>query len=201
MCARESALTPTFFDSAAAFRAWLARHHDSANELLVGFHKVGSGRSTMTYKEALDEALAFGWIDGVRRRVDDESYTIRFTPRKPTSIWSAVNIERVKELEAAGRMMPPGRAAFAKRDEKRSAIYSYERGHAELDAASRRAFAKNKNALAFYTQQAPWYRRTTAHWILSAKRPETRARRLETLIDYSARRERLPMLTPPRTKG
>jgi uncharacterized protein YdeI (YjbR/CyaY-like superfamily) len=197
---RESPPKPTFFKSAASFRAWLARHHASENELLVGFNKVATGRGTMTYKEALDEALAFGWIDGVRRRHDDESYTIRFTPRKPTSIWSAVNIKRVKELEALGRMMPAGLAAFAKRDEQRSAIYSYERGHAELDAESLRAFSENPAALRFHQTQAPWYRRTTAHWISSAKRPETRERRLKTLIDYSSRGERLPMLTPPKTK-
>lgn len=154
----------------------------------------------MTYKQALDEALAFGWIDGVRRRLDDESYTIRFTARTSTSIWSAVNIRRVKELEAAGRMMPAGLAAFAKRDEKRSAIYSYERGNAALDAEALRLFSENQEALAFYDQQAPWYRRTTAHWVLTAKRPETRTRRLRTLIDHSARGERLPMLTPPRMK-
>lgn len=191
-------MTPTFFKSAATFRAWLSRHHDSEQELLVGFHKVATGRPTMTYKEALDEALAFGWIDGVRRRLDDASYTIRFTPRRPTSIWSAVNIRRVKELEADGRMAPAGLAAFASRDEKRSAIYSYERRHAELDAESLQVFSANARALAFYEKQAPWYRRTTAHWVLNAKRPETRARRLRTLIDYSARGERLPMLTPPR---
>ena len=189
---------PTFFESAPAFRAWLTRHHASEKELLVGFHKVGVGRSTMTYKQALDEALAFGWIDGVRRRLDDESYTIRFTPRKPTSVWSAVNINRARELQAEGRMTAAGLAAFANRDEKRSAIYSYEHGNAALDADTLKVFAENEQALAFYERQAPWYRRTTAHWVLSAKRPETRARRLRTLIDYSARGERLPMLTPPK---
>lgn len=193
-------MNPAFFKTAAAFRAWLARHHDSATELLVGFHKVGSGRKSITYQEALDEALAFGWIDGVRRRLDDESYSIRFTPRKPTSVWSAVNINRVKELEAAGRMEPAGLAAFAKRDEKRSAIYSYERDAAALDVEALKTFAASKKALEFYERQAPWYRRTTAHWVISAKRPETRDRRLRTLIDYSARGERIPMLTPPKMK-
>lgn len=192
--------SPRVFKSGAAFRAWLERHHDSAKEILVGLYKVGSGRQNMTYQQALDEALAFGWIDGVRRRLDDERYTIRFTPRKPTSIWSAVNIKRVKELEAAGRMTQAGRAAFTMRDEKRSAIYSYERGQAELDAGALDAFAKNEKALEFYQRQAPWYRRTTAHWVCAAKRPETRERRLRTLIDYSARGERLPMLTPPKMK-
>ncbi|HEU4785911.1 MAG TPA: YdeI/OmpD-associated family protein [Gemmatimonadaceae bacterium] len=193
-------MSAVFFKTAVAFRAWLARHHDSATELLVGLHKVGSGRKSITYQEALDEALAFGWIDGVRRRLDDESYSIRFTPRKPTSIWSAVNIKRVKELEVAGRMAPAGLAAFAKRDEKRSAIYSYERDAAALDAEALTTFAANEKALEFYERQAPWYRRTTAHWVISAKRPETRDRRLRTLIDYSARGERIPMLTPPKMK-
>lgn len=191
-------LPPTFFETAASFGAWLARHHDSAAEILVGFYKVKSGRQSMTYQEALDEALAFGWIDGVRRRLDDQGYSIRFTPRKPTSIWSAVNIKRVKELEAAGRMTQAGLAAFAKRDEKRSAIYSYERGNAELDAEALDTFARNKKAFEFYRRQAPWYRRTTARWVHGAKKPETRERRLRTLIDYSARGERLPMLTPPK---
>ena len=193
-------MSAVFFKTAAAFRAWLARHHDSATELLVGFHKVGSGRKSVTYQEALDEALSFGWIDGVRRSLDDESYSIRFTPRKPTSIWSAVNIRRVKELEAAGRMEPAALAAFAKRDEKRSAIYSYERGAAVLDGEALETFAASKKALEFYERQAPWYRRTTAHWVSSAKRPETRDKRLRTLIDYSARGERIPMLTPPKMK-
>lgn len=193
-------MSAVFFKTAAAFRAWLARHHASATELLVGLHKVGSGRKSITYQEALDEALAFGWIDGVRRRLDDESYSIRFTPRKPTSIWSAVNIKRVRDLEAAGRMAPAGLAAFGKRDEKRSAIYSYERDAAALDAEALTTFAANEKALEFYERQAPWYRRTTAHWVISAKRPETRDRRLRTLIDYSARGERIPMLTPPKMK-
>ena len=193
-------MSAAFFKTAAAFRAWLSRHHDSTTELFVGFHKVGSGRRSITYQEALDEALAFGWIDGVRRRLDDESYSIRFTPRRPSSIWSAVNIKRAKELEAAGRMEPAGLAAFAKSDEKHSAIYSDERGAAALDGEALSAFAANKKALEYYERQAPWYRRTTAHWVISAKRAETRDKRLRTLIDYSARGERIPMLTPPKTK-
>jgi uncharacterized protein YdeI (YjbR/CyaY-like superfamily) len=155
----------------------------------------------MTYPEALDEALAFGWIDGVRRRVDDRVYTIRFTPRKPTSIWSAVNIKRVGELTSAGRMTDAGLAAFAKRDEKRSAMYSYERQHAKLDTAATNAFKADKKAWTFYQSQAPGYQRTSTHWVMSAKRPETRERRLATLIDYSRRGERIPMLTSPIKPG
>lgn len=191
-------MKPTFFKSGGEFRAWLDTHHRSATELLVGFYKKGSGIPGITYPEALDEALAFGWIDGVRRSVDKNVYTIRFTPRKPTSIWSAVNIKRVGELTAAGRMADAGLAAFAKRDEKRSAIYSYERQNAKLDVSAMKELKADKKAWAFYHSQAPWYQRTTTHWVMSAKRPETRARRLATLIDYSRSGERIPMLTPPR---
>ena len=139
-------MKPTFFKTPAAFRAWLQKHHAVERELLVGFCKRGSGKPSITWPESVDEALAFGWIDGVRRRVDDEVYTIRFTPRKPTSTWSAVNIKRVGELTAAGRMAPAGLAAFEKRDEKRSAIYSYERETATFDAASLKEFRSDKKA-------------------------------------------------------
>jgi uncharacterized protein YdeI (YjbR/CyaY-like superfamily) len=191
-------MRPTFFKSGAEFRAWLEGHHDAERELLVGFHKKASQKKGITYQQALDEALAFGWIDGVRRALDGDSYTIRFTPRKPRSIWSAVNIRRVGELTAEGRMADAGHAAFAKRDEKRSAIYAYERERAELDPESMRLFKADKKAWAFYRAQAPWYQRTSTYWVVSAKRPETRARRLTILIQYSRDGERLPQLTPPR---
>ncbi len=190
-------MKPTFFKSGNEFRAWLETHHDSAKELLLGFYKKASGIPGVTYQEALDEALAFGWIDGVRRGVDANVYTIRFTPRKARSIWSAVNIKRVGELTAAGRMADPGIAAFAKRDAERSAIYAYERQNVKLDASATKEFSSDKKAWAFYRAQPPGYQRTSTHWVMSAKRPETRARRLATLIDYSRRGERIPMLTPP----
>jgi uncharacterized protein YdeI (YjbR/CyaY-like superfamily) len=189
-------MKPTFFKSGTDFRTWLEQHHQAAKELLVGFYKKGSGISGITYPEALDEALAFGWIDGVRRGVDKDTYTIRFTPRKTTSIWSAVNIKRVGELAEAGRMAEAGLAAFAKRDERRSAIYAYERKNVELDASAMKAFKSDRKAWAFYQRQAPWYQRTSTHWVMSAKRPETRTRRLAILMDYSRRGERIPMLTP-----
>lgn len=189
-------MKPTFFKSGAEFRAWLEQHHRASSELLLGFYKTASRKRGITYREALDEALAFGWIDGIRRALDADSYTIRFTPRKSTSIWSVVNIRRVNELAAASRMTDAGLAAFAKRDEKRSAIYSYERATAELDAASLKIFKADKAAWAFYRAQAPWYQRTSTHWVVSAKRPETRARRLATLIRHSRNGERLPQLTP-----
>jgi uncharacterized protein YdeI (YjbR/CyaY-like superfamily) len=193
-----TAMRPTFFKSGAEFRAWLEAHHQAETELLVGFHKKASQKKGITYKEALDEALAFGWIDGVRRALDADRYTIRFTPRKLRSIWSAVNIRRVGELTAEGRMADAGLAAFAKRDEKRSAIYAYERAAAELDAESTKVFKADKKAWAFYRAQAPWYQRTSTLWVVSAKRAETRARRLTILIQYSRDGERLPQLTPPR---
>jgi uncharacterized protein YdeI (YjbR/CyaY-like superfamily) len=191
-------MRPTFFKSGAQFHAWLERHHAAETELLLGFYKKGSSTKGITYREALDEALAFGWIDGVRRALDADSYTIRFTPRKPRSIWSAVNIRRVDELTAAGRMADAGHAAFAKRDEARSAIHAYERAAAELDAESTKTFKADKKAWAFYRAQAPWYQRTSTYWVVSAKRPETRERRLAILIEYSRNGERLPQLTPPR---
>ncbi len=186
----------TYFTSADAFRTWLESHHASTTELLVGFYKRASAKTGITYPEALDEALAFGWIDGVRRGVDTDRYTIRFTPRTATSIWSAVNIKRVTELEAAGRMRAPGLAAFAKRDEKRSRSYAYEQKAAALDEAALAEFRRNAKAFAFYETQAPWYRRTTAHWVTSAKQAETRARRLAHLIDCSGRGMRIDMLKP-----
>lgn len=178
----------SYFATPAAWRAWLGDHHAEANEVLVGFHKRGTGKPSITWPESVDEALCFGWIDGVRKRVDDARYTIRFTPRKPKSIWSAINIARVKELSAAGKMHPAGLAAFAARADERSAIYSYEqRKTAKLDDAAERRFRADDAAWAWFSAQAPWYRRTAVHWVISAKREQTRERRLATLIDDSRR--------------
>ena len=185
-----------FFRTPTAFRAWLEEHHATETELLVGLFKRGSGKPSITWPESVDEALAFGWIDGIRRSVDAESYTIRFTPRKPRSFWSAVNVNRVNELKAAGRMTPAGLAAFEKRDEQRTAVYSYERAAATLDAAATKAIKADNAAWQFYESQAPSYKRTSAHWVVSAKRPETRAKRLATLIESSRRGERIPSLAP-----
>jgi uncharacterized protein YdeI (YjbR/CyaY-like superfamily) len=165
---------------------------------LVGFYKRGSGKASLTYQEALDEALAFGWIDGIRRSVDAVAYTIRFTPRRPRSIWSAVNIRRVDELSAEGRMQPAGLEAYATRDPKRSAIYSYERASARekgLDSEATASIKADPKAWAFFDAQAPWYKRTSAHWVTSAKRPETRAKRLATLVDCSRQGKRIPPLS------
>lgn len=187
-------MKPKFFKTPEDFRAWLTKHHETERELLVGFWKVDSGKPSITWPQSVDEALSFGWIDGVRRRVDDESYTIRFTPRKPTSIWSAVNIKRMKALIEEGRVAPAGHAAFDKRDESRSELYSYERKAAAFDEETLERFAEEKKAWAWYNAQAPWYRRTTAHWVTSAKRPETREKRLLLLIACSKKGERIPGL-------
>ena len=186
---------PRFFASGAAFREWLERHHATARELLLGFYKVKAGKKGITYQEALDEALAFGWIDAVRRGLDEERYTIRFTPRTPRSIWSNVNIKRVGELKAAGRMHEAGLAAFAKRDEARSGIYSYERQvQAKLDPASMKALKADRAAYEFFERQAPGYRKLVAHWVGSAKKAETRERRLAKLIECCREGRKIPPL-------
>jgi uncharacterized protein YdeI (YjbR/CyaY-like superfamily) len=187
----------TFFESPAALRAWLEAHYDRASELWIGFYKKGSGMAEITYAEALDEALCFGWIDGIRKGLDAASYTNRFTPRQRNSIWSAVNIRRVHELTAQGRMHSAGLRAFAARDEQRARQYSYERDSAELDADAETTFRANEPAWAFWQAQPPGYRRTATWWVISAKQPETRQRRLATLIEHSALGERLPQLTRP----
>jgi uncharacterized protein YdeI (YjbR/CyaY-like superfamily) len=187
-----------FFRTSESFHLWLEKNHATEDELLVGFYKKGSGKPSITYREALDEALAFGWIDGIRRRVDEVSYSIRFTPRRTRSIWSAVNIKRVGELTAAGRMQPAGLAAFDKRDEKRSAVYAYEQAAprtAVLDAAALASIRADKKAWAFFEAQAPWYKRTCAYWIVSAKRDETRAKRLASLIECCRKGKRIPPLS------
>lgn len=192
---------PKFFATAAQWRSWLEKNHARANELSVGFHKKSSGRPSITWQESVDEALCFGWIDGVRNAVDEASYRIRFTPRKPRSTWSAVNIKRVAELQREGRMHPAGLAAFARRSESRSEIYSYEqRKTAKLDAAGERRFRANAKAGKFYAAQAPWYRRTSAWWVLSAKKEETRQRRLEVLIESSAQGRRIDPMKPKTPK-
>lgn len=188
-------MAATFFPDSGGFRRWLAAHGAANDELLVGFYKRGSGRPSLTWPESVDEALCAGWIDGVRRRVDDESYTIRFTPRRARSIWSAVNIARVAALTEAGRMQPAGAAAFARREEARSAIYAYEQPEAAaFDAEAQGKFARCPGAWEFFVAQAPWYRQVATHWALSAKRPETREKRLATLIADSASGVRLKQL-------
>ena len=184
-------MKPRFFNSQERFREWLEQNHASAKEILVGFHKKGSGKKSITYAEALDEALCFGWIDGVRRRFDETSYTIRFTPRKPRSIWSLVNVRHVERLQKEGRMHPAGTAAFEQRDPKRTGIYSFENRPRELSAEFEKEFRKHKPAWEFFQTQPPGYKRLMSFWVMSAKKEETRMARLKRLIESSAKRERV----------
>jgi uncharacterized protein YdeI (YjbR/CyaY-like superfamily) len=191
-------MKPVFFASSSAFRAWLEQHHAQIQELWVGFHKKSTGKPSLTWPESVDAALCFGWIDGVRGSIDAQSYTIRFTPRKPDSTWSAVNIKRVGELAKLGLMQPAGLKAFEKRSDDKSAIYSYEqRKAAKLSGAYEKQFRANKKAWDYFQAQAPWYRRTASFWVISAKKEETRLRRLATLIEASGRGESVGPLKRP----
>lgn len=181
----------TSFRSGAAFRLWLAKHHAAKPELLVRLFKVHASDRGMTYRAALDEALCHGWIDGVRRGLDDDSFLIRFTPRKPKSYWSDVNVRRMKELIALGRARPSGLAAFARHDANRAPRYSFEVEPVAFDAGSRRQFKSDRKAWAHFAAQAPSYRRMATHWVMRAKQATTRARRLARLIECSARGGRL----------
>ena len=191
-------MEPIFFETPADLRAWLEEHHADRSELLVGFHKKGTGRPSLTWPESVDQALCFGWIDGVRRSLDEHSYTIRFTPRKARSTWSAINIRRAEELIEAGLMNPAGLAALERRSDDRSRIYAYEqRAQAKLDPAAEKEFRANRKAWAFFSEQAPWYRRNATYWVISAKKEETRRKRLRTLIEDSAAGRTLRHLTRP----
>ena len=187
--------TARYFSSPAQLRQWFDRHHADADELLVGYHKRSTGRATVTWPESVDEALCFGWIDGVRRSVDDERYTIRFTPRRARSIWSKKNLARMDELIAEGRVHPAGRRVFESRDRERTNQYSFEQEHTAFDADQERAFRANKRAWRFFSAQPPSYRRPATWWVVSAKRADTKARRLATLIDDSANGRRIKLLT------
>src|SRR5579864_2279785 len=179
---RHMPLKPHFFPSSAAWRAWLEEHHAKAKELWVGLYKRDSQRPSITWPEAVDGALCFGWIDGLRKSIDDISYKIRFTPRKARSVWSAINVKRATELSNMGLTHPAGLAVFQKRDQERSGIYSYEqRRAAKLPEAYETKFRKNTTAWSFFQAQPPWYQRTSSLWVMSAKKEETRLRRLATL--------------------
>jgi uncharacterized protein YdeI (YjbR/CyaY-like superfamily) len=187
---------PLWFDDAAGWRAWLEANHDRAPEVWVGMYKKHSARHNMTWSEAVDEALCFGWIDSVMHRIDDERHAQRFSPRKPASNWSAVNVAKIERLRAAGLMHDAGEDAFAKRREDRTGVYSFEQATpAELTAGQRARLDADEAAAAFFDAQPPGYRRTAIHWVTSAKKPETRERRLATLIEDSAAGRRLKHLS------
>ena len=182
---------PVFFPTEADFRRWLKANHQTAPELLVGFWKKSSGKPSIDWPQARDQALCFGWIDGLRKSLGEDAYTIRFTPRRKGSIWSKVNVERFEALKAAGLMTPAGEAAY-ERDKHRSGLYSYEKPLASLSAEEEALFRKNRKAWADWEERPAGYRRSALGWITSAKKPETRARRLAELIGVSGEGRRLP---------
>jgi len=186
---------PRFFKTAAALRKWLEKNHDKLDEQWVGFYKVGTGKASINWQQSVDEALCFGWIDGLRKKVDEEAYKIRFTPRRKRSVWSAKNIASANELIAAGRMRPPGLRAFKERTEDKSGAGSNEQKEKlALGPEYEKLFKKNRAAWAYYQEQAPWYRRTSARWVMAAKKEETRWRRLGQLIEHSAAQRAIPPL-------
>lgn len=183
--------TPLFFETTADFRNWLEENHRTETELLVGYYKVGTKKPSMTWSESVDEAICFGWIDGVRKSIDEDSYCIRFTPRNPKSNWSAVNIKKVEEMILQGKMTDAGLAAFEKRKEDRSAIYSYENQPEGLTPEMESRFRNNKVAWEFFGKQPPSYRKPRIYWVMSAKQEATQLSRLEKLIEASAEGKRL----------
>ena len=182
---------PTFFPTAADLRRWLVANHATAPELLVGFWKKGSGRPSIDWPQARDQALCFGWIDGVRKSLGEDAYTIRFTPRRKGSVWSKVNVERFEALKATGLMTPAGERAYEENKHK-SGLYSYERETARLSPVEESVFRKNAAAWSDWERRPPGYHKAVLHWVTSAKKPETRAKRLATLIECSAAGEKIP---------
>jgi uncharacterized protein YdeI (YjbR/CyaY-like superfamily) len=193
---------PIYFSSPDEFRAWLEEHHETETEVWVGYWKKATGKPSLVWSQAVDEALCFGWIDGVLRGIDDERHIQRFTPRKPASNWSAINIAKVERLRAEGRMRPAGEAAFARRRGDRSGIYSYEQRHnARLEPDEQARFEANAAAWEYFTSRPPSYRKPAVWWVVSAKKPETRERRLATLIEQSAAGEPINQLRPRKRKA
>ncbi len=184
-------MNPKFFTTQFDFRRWLEENHEKESELIVGFYKVGSGKPSMTWSEAVDQALCFGWIDGVRRSIDAESYSNRFTPRRANSNWSAVNIKKVEELTAKGLMKPTGIAAFEKRKEEKSGIYAYENELKQFSDEFEKRFKANEKAWDFFQKQANWYKKQKVSWIMTAKQEATRKSRLEKLITESENEKRV----------
>ena len=184
-------MTPKFFPTQNDFRRWLEENHDKETEIIVGFYNVKSGKPTMTWSEAVDQALCFGWIDGVRRKVDEESYSNRFTPRRAGSNWSAVNIKKVEELTAKGLMKPAGIAAYEKRRDEKSAVYAYENELKQFSEEFEKRFKSNGKAWRFFEKQANWYKKQMINWVMTAKQEATRERRLAKLISESENEKRL----------
>ncbi len=184
-------MSPTFFQNTSEFRAWLEENHQTAIELWVGYYRVETGKPSMTWSESVDQALCFGWIDGIRKKVDDQSYTIRFTPRKPGSTWSRINIDKVEALSAQGLMHPAGIKAYSFKKENKSGIYSFENEIKDLPEEYAQIFKENKAAWEFYSVQPPSYRKVMTHWVLSAKQESTKLSRMNKLIGESGKKKRI----------
>ena len=195
------AAKPKFFTSPEQFRAWLEKNHATADELEIGFHKKSSGKKSITYAEALDEALCFGWIDGVRRSLNETSYQQRFTPRRARSIWSLVNVKHVERLKKEGRMRPAGIAAYEQRDPKRTGIYAFENAPRELSQEYEKEIRKTKGAWEYWQTYPPYLKKTVSYWVMSAKKEETRTARLQRLIESCARGERIGTLPAKSVEG
>jgi uncharacterized protein YdeI (YjbR/CyaY-like superfamily) len=178
-------MKPIFFANASEFRKWLEDNHQIEPEVFVGYYKVSTKKISMTWSESVDEALCFGWIDGIRRSIDEESYCNRFTPRNPKSNWSAVNIKKVEELVSKGKMMPAGLIAFERRTENKSAVYSYENRPEKLDPDLEILLQENSAAWIFFQAQSPSYKKTIYYWVMSAKQKATQIARLEKLVAFS----------------
>ena len=184
-------MNPVYFQDQNEFRKWLEKNHNKESEIIVGYYKVGTGKPSMTWSQSVDQAICFGWIDGIRRSIDSERYSIRFTPRKPTSIWSNVNIKKVEELKKKGLMKKPGLDVYNNRKDSKSGIYSFENEIIKLDDNFERIFKANQNAWDFFQKQAPSYQKTRIHWVMSAKQETTRISRLNKLIKASEKQNRL----------
>lgn len=194
----ELRLKVKFLRSPSHFRKWLENNHANTKELWVGYYKKSSGKPSITWPESVDEALCFGWIDGIRKSLDDLSYTIRFTPRKASNTWSSVNIKRARELNGQGLMRPAGIAAFEKRKENRSGIYSYEQRSDKLVEPYASKLKQNKTAWNFFQAQTPSYRKAVSWWMVSAKKEETRLKRLAELIEHSGHKRKIPAFLRPK---
>jgi len=187
-------MKPKFFSTADKLREWFLKNHDKKDELLIGFYKVNSGKKSISYQDAIDEALAFGWIDGIRKGIDDISYNTRFTPRRKNSIWSQINIKRIEYLQQLGKMHPAGLAAFNSRDPERTNLYSFEQKEHRLREDYEEKFKRSRKAWEFFQSKPPSYRKPAIHWVMSAKQEPTRLRRLEQLIHFSKEKTNIPQL-------
>lgn len=191
---------PQFFPTTKHFRAWLEKHHATERELTVGFYRKGCGKPSITWPESVEEALCFGWIDGIRRKLDDDSYTIRFTPRKPSSIWSKINLATIERLIASGRIAPAGMKIYEARDQAKTNLYSFEREDAAFTPKQLKRFRQHAKAWKFFEAQVPSYKRPATWWVVSAKQEATREKRLSALIECSAQGLKIPQLRRPGDK-